>query len=62
MKCARTVCQAEGRLRNTQNGQLYCPRCARKINEFIEWKDVTQDANNSSPIGDLHSVSPESPL
>lgn len=41
MKCNRTVCTRTGIFRHSQNGQLYCPRCARKINEdnpgLIPW-------------------------
>lgn len=34
-KCARTACSATRNVvcRHTHSGALYCPRCARKINE-----------------------------
>lgn len=34
MKCNRTVCNNPGTCRHSQNGHLYCLRCARKINEY----------------------------
>ena len=36
MKCARRACNSENAVcRHTQTGRLYCPRCARKINEAV---------------------------
>ena len=34
MKCARTACMSMNAVcQHTQTGRLYCPRCARRINE-----------------------------
>lgn len=52
MKCARTACDNSGRHKHTENGQFYCTRCARKINEYsprlVEWpdKDMVAELRN----------------
>lgn len=43
MKCRRTACDSIHNIicRHTQTGDLYCPACARAINDFtpglVEW-------------------------
>jgi hypothetical protein len=45
-KCRRTACDATHNIicRHTQTGDLYCPACARAINDFtpnlVEWPPV----------------------
>ena len=47
MKCYRTACNIEAHplLKHSQNGQLYCIKCARKINDYnpglIPWPDIS---------------------
>lgn len=48
MKCRRTACQSDNAVcRHSQTGDMYCPRCARKINEhnpgLVAWPVNTQE-------------------
>jgi hypothetical protein len=46
MKCRRTACDSTHNIicRHTQTGDLYCPRCARAINDYtpglVDWPPV----------------------
>lgn len=45
-KCARTACDATRHVvcRHTQTGRMYCPSCARHINEYtpdlVAWSEI----------------------
>jgi hypothetical protein len=62
-KCNRTACDAHGCCVHTENGKLYCPRCARKINECnpglvafpkmnepIEQRNLVVDGHNNEGL------------
>jgi hypothetical protein len=35
MKCRRKVCNSHNAIcRHTQTNEMYCPKCAKKINQF----------------------------
>ncbi len=48
-KCARTACDSPGLLPHRDTGKLYCPKCARRINEGCSEKFFTFPSETKSP-------------
>ncbi len=48
-KCARTACDSPGLLPHRDTGKLYCPKCARRINEECSEKFFTFPGETKSP-------------